>query len=127
MKRISVWMFAGAAALVTAIATTACLEPQARSLSAMDAATIARGQYLVTIGGCNDCHTPLKMGPKEPEPDLSRMLSGHPEGFVITSPAKMESEQWMIHSAPTNTAHSGPWGVSFTANLTPDENTALAI
>ena len=24
---------------------------------------IARGKYLVTIAGCNDCHTPLKMGP----------------------------------------------------------------
>ena len=29
---------------------------------------VKRGQYLVTIGGCNDCHTPLKMGPKGPEP-----------------------------------------------------------
>jgi hypothetical protein len=29
-----------------------------------------------TIGGCNDCHTPLKMGPKGPEPDMTRMLSG---------------------------------------------------
>jgi hypothetical protein len=28
-------------------------------------------------------------------------------------------------SAGTNTAHSGPWGVSFTANLTPDPDTGL--
>ncbi len=33
-----------------------------------------RGRYLVTIASCNDCHTPLKMGPKGPEPDMSRML-----------------------------------------------------
>ena len=38
-----------------------------------------RGEYLVKIMGCNDCHTPLKMGEKGPEPDFSRMLSGHPE------------------------------------------------
>jgi mono/diheme cytochrome c family protein len=24
---------------------------------------VARGKYLVTIAGCNDCHTPLKMVP----------------------------------------------------------------
>jgi mono/diheme cytochrome c family protein len=127
MKRISVWIFAGVAVLVTAIATTACLEPQARTLSTADSARIARGQYLVTVGGCNDCHTPLKMGPKGPEPDMSRMLSGHPENFVITQPATLAGPEWMIASAPTNTAHSGPWGVSFTANLTPDQNTGLGI
>ncbi|MFO1371439.1 MAG: hypothetical protein U1F42_03275 [Candidatus Competibacteraceae bacterium] len=32
----------------------------------------ARGAYLVTALGCADCHTPLKMGAKGPEPDLSR-------------------------------------------------------
>jgi hypothetical protein len=67
------------------------------------------------------------MGPKGPEPDMSRMLSGHPEQFVITKPASLTGPEWMIASAPTNTAHSGPWGVSFTANLTQDENTGLGI
>ncbi|MFP5286311.1 MAG: hypothetical protein ACLGI9_11290, partial [Thermoanaerobaculia bacterium] len=32
---------------------------------------IERGKYLVTVAGCNDCHTPIKMGPKGPEPDFS--------------------------------------------------------
>ena len=35
---------------------------------------LARGKYLVTVAGCNDCHTPWVMGPKGPEPDMSRML-----------------------------------------------------
>src|SRR5580765_355411 len=53
---------------------------------AMDhAAIVKRGEYLVTVGGCNDCHTPLKMGPQGPEPDMSRMLSGHPDSFPIAS------------------------------------------
>lgn len=30
-------------------------------------------------------------------------------------------------AAGTNTAWAGPWGVSFTANLTPDENTGIGI
>jgi mono/diheme cytochrome c family protein len=127
MKKTSFAVLASAVTLAVALAAAACSEPQAQASGASDPATIARGKYLVTVGGCNDCHTPLKMGPKGPEPDMSRMLSGHPEQFVISAPAKLTSDQWMVASAPTNTAHSGPWGVSFTANLTPDENTGLGI
>src|SRR6187455_911057 len=36
------------------------------------------GESLVKNGGCNDCHTPKKMGPNGPEDDMSLMLSGHP-------------------------------------------------
>jgi len=86
-----------------------------------------RGKYLVTVGGCNDCHTPLKMGPKGPEPDMSRMLSGHPDSFPIASGAAPASDRWMMTAAASGTAFSGPWGVSFAANLTPDQNTGLGI
>ncbi len=41
---------------------------------------VERGQYLVTVAGCGDCHTPFKMGANGPEPDLSRMLLGPPRG-----------------------------------------------
>ena len=30
------------------------------------ATNVARGKYLVTVAGCNDCHTPWKMGPTGP-------------------------------------------------------------
>jgi len=39
----------------------------------------AGGAYLVKIMGRNDCHTLWKMGANGPEPDMTRMLSGHPE------------------------------------------------
>lgn len=84
----------------------------------------ARGKYLVTTSACNDCHTPWKMGPAGPAPDMSRMLSGHPQDFAIAAPAVL-SGPWVMATAPTNTAWSGPWGVSFTANLTPDKETGL--
>jgi len=92
-------------------------------------AQVARGAYLVTIGGCNDCHTPWKMGANGPEPDMSRMLSGHPDTYQITAAAATPRGQWK-HGAvfgPTMTSFSGPWGVSFSANLTPDRNTGLGI
>jgi mono/diheme cytochrome c family protein len=90
-----------------------------------DPALVARGQYLVTTSGCHDCHTPLKMGENGPEPDMSRMLSGHPESFVIAAPPADPGKAWMMVAASTLTAFSGPWGVSFTANLTPDDETGL--
>ena len=44
---------------------------------------VGRGKYLVTTSGCHDCHTPAKMGPNGPEPDMSRALSGHPENIKV--------------------------------------------
>jgi mono/diheme cytochrome c family protein len=90
-----------------------------------DPAKVARGKYLVTTGGCNDCHTPWHIGPSGPEPDMSRMLSGHPESLLIEQPAASPAAPWESIASNTHTAHSGPWGVSFTANLTPDPETGL--
>ena len=86
---------------------------------------VARGKYLVTIAGCNDCHTPLKMGENGPEPDFSRMLSGHPQSVVVKTAARVPDAPWLVTTTATTTAWSGPWGVSFTANLTPDAETGL--
>jgi mono/diheme cytochrome c family protein len=79
-----------------------------------------RGKYLVNaVAGCGDCHTPWKMGAMGPEPDMSRMLSGHPAEMKMPPPPKM-GMPWMAAGAATFTAWSGPWGISYTANLTPD-------
>jgi mono/diheme cytochrome c family protein len=90
-------------------------------------AVVERGRYLVTVIGCNECHTPLRMGPNGPEPDMSRMLSGHPETVAIESAPDGVTGPWMMAAATTMTAFAGPWGVSFAANLTPDENTGIGI
>jgi mono/diheme cytochrome c family protein len=91
----------------------------------VDPEKVARGKYLVTVAGCNDCHTPWKMGPNGPEPDYTRMLSGHPQEMALPPPPKLPEGPWIVTAAATNTAWSGPWGVSFTANLTPDPDTGL--
>jgi len=87
-------------------------------------AQVARGAYLVGAMGCHDCHTPWKPGPKGPAPDMSRALSGHPADLVMPAPPK-PAGPWVWSGAGTNTAFAGPWGVSFTANLTPDLETGL--
>ena len=85
---------------------------------------VARGRYLVTTSACHDCHTPLKLGPNGPEPDFSRMLSGHPQDLEMPPPPAPIGP-WTSAFSGTNTAWAGPWGVSFTANLTPDPDTGL--
>ena len=41
---------------------------------------IRHGAYLVSVAGCHDCHTPLKMGPKGPEPDMTPHAVGPSRG-----------------------------------------------
>lgn len=98
--------------------------PQATAAPAMS--QTERGKYLTIIAGCNDCHTPTKVGPNGPEPDMSRELSGHP-ATVAVKPAAKVPDGWMGMVGPTFTAWQGPWGVSFTANLTPDQNTGTGV
>ncbi len=87
---------------------------------------VERGRYLVTIMACSDCHTPLMLGPKGPEPDMARFLSGHPETARMPAPTAL-NQAWAWAGAGTNTAFAGPWGVTYAANLTPDRNTGLGI
>ena len=87
------------------------------------AAMVKRGEYLVTIGGCNDCHSPKIMTPMGPEPDPKRLLSGHPAEEplpAITDKRMIAPGQWALFSSGL-TATVGPWGTSFAANLTPDD------
>lgn len=86
---------------------------------------IERGAYLAWIGGCNDCHTPLKQGPNGSEPDVDRMLSGHPEAVQMPPPPTLPAGPWTTLASATNTAFAGPWGVSFATNLTPDRDTGI--
>jgi hypothetical protein len=86
---------------------------------------IERGAYLVRTMGCHDCHTPWQVGPRGPEPDMSRALTGHPADLVMPPPPTLPPGPWLWMGAATNTAFAGPWGVSFTANLTPDPDTGL--
>src|SRR4030095_14049144 len=101
--------------------------PAAAPAAAPALSPVERGKMLVIGGGCHDCHTPKKIGQNGPEADMDRMLSGHPESQKVTAPFKGPKSLWSIHINDDLTAWSGPWGVSFAANLTPDMNTGLGI
>lgn len=84
---------------------------------------VKRGEYLVGMIGCDDCHTPKKMTPMGPEPDMSRRFMGHPadEPYSSDDKKKLISEQHVAVFSPGLTAIAGEWGVSYAANLTPDD------
>lgn len=84
---------------------------------------VKRGEYLVAAMGCNDCHSPKIMTDHGPVPDPARLLSGHPAAEPLAEiPAKdvVRSGQWVMFN-PSLTAGAGPWGITYAANLTPDE------
>jgi len=116
--------FSTPATLITAALSMALGVPPSAAQAA-DTKQLERGRYLVTLAACNDCHTPLKMGANGPEPDMSRMLSGHPESLAMPPAPQLPAGPWMTVVSATNTAWSGPWGTSYTANLTPDAETGL--
>nr|MBA2563259.1 c-type cytochrome [Chitinophagaceae bacterium] len=81
---------------------------------------IKRGEYLVTIMGCDDCHSPKIMGAQGPELDMQKRLSGYPaERPLSNADANTLKNGWLLFSGDL-TAAAGPWGVSFSANITSD-------
>jgi mono/diheme cytochrome c family protein len=110
--------------LTTALALVTTLAACGSRTTASAVDPVERGKYLVTAAGCNDCHTPLVMGANGPERDQNHVLAGHPAQMQLPPPPAAQGP-WMYTAAATMTAWSGPWGISYTANLTPDDETGL--
>lgn len=84
---------------------------------------VARGAYLVSFGGCNDCHTPFNIDAASgmPVPDMTRMLSGHPRHAPDPQGMPGPGDAGVI--GPTFTSFRLPFGTVYAANLTPDIDT----
>jgi hypothetical protein len=87
---------------------------------------IDHGRFLVQLGGCTDCHTPKVMTSRGPADDPKRYLAGHPAEVVLPPPPVLPEGPWNAITAGL-TAWSGPWGITYAPNLTPDEHTGLGI
>lgn len=123
-----------AAALIATLIASACKPETKNVMSAEDvyeiptapaapteAELIQRGKYLVTVAGCNDCHTPKIMTEHGPEPDPTRTLSGHNQNENLPPMEKNAGRNGWVLFNMNLTAFVGPWGVSYSANLTPDD------
>jgi mono/diheme cytochrome c family protein len=105
-----------------AAAPAAVAQPAAPS---GEAALVARGAQLVSLGGCGDCHTPMKFEPAlgMPVPNRALLLSGHPQGGPEPASEPGKGDQAVIGA--TFTSFRLPFGVVYSANLTPDKETGL--
>jgi mono/diheme cytochrome c family protein len=81
----------GGAFLINLLAAVTVYASEPAAASADDT-TVARGRYLVSISGCNDCHT-----------------AGYPQ-----SGGQIPEQDWLTGDA---VGFEGPWGVSYPANL----------
>lgn len=88
---------------------------------------VERGRHLVTVGGCDDCHSPKVMSPNGPVPHPMKILSGHPAeaGTPAVPQGVLGPDRWVAMTTGDMTAWAGPWGISYAANLTPDPATGL--
>jgi len=81
---------------------------------------VARGKYLVNAMGCDDCHSPKRMGPQGPEIIPELRLSGHPHDAKLPPVDTTAVKNWAL-MAMDGTAMVGPWGASYSANITSDQ------
>ena len=71
--------------------------------------------------GCNDCHSPKRMGAQGPEIIPELMLSGYPQDRPVPKVMKgVMQSGWGGLFNPDMTSFAGPWGQTFAANITPD-------
>ena len=111
-------------------ALLACQAPAPQSNDTAPAETTAQvsvehGGYLVnTAGGCHDCHTPKIMTPNGPVLDSTRVLSGYPADRPVppVPSGAITADGWAALSNADGTGWAGPWGLSFSANITPDSS-----
>ncbi|MFT3885802.1 MAG: diheme cytochrome c-553 [Flavobacteriales bacterium] len=112
-----------AAPALLLVLASACTRPEQPTTTADAPPTrlevAARGEYLVDIMGCGDCHSPKLMGPQGPYPDPARSLSGHPANEPLP-PLNAEAMKTWVLFGMGQTVAAGPWGISFAGNLTSD-------
>jgi hypothetical protein len=102
-----------------------CARPPVETIQGDAETKRARGEYLVAAMGCDDCHTTKRMTADGPAPDPTRRLAGHWEDPNLPAPPKLPRGPWVAVATSDFTAWSGPWGISYAMNLTPDESTGI--
>jgi mono/diheme cytochrome c family protein len=70
----------------------ACAPLMAQTASAADPKLVERGQYLITLGQCNDCHT---------------------QGYLLSS-GQTPPKDWLTGG---DVGFQGPWGTTWGSNL----------
>jgi hypothetical protein len=84
------------------------------------------GNYLVTTGGCADCHSPKIYTAQGPVSDTTKSLSGYQQGGTLPAlDIKYVAPGNWVATESNFSAWVGPWGISYASNLTPDNATGI--
>jgi hypothetical protein len=129
-KKVTAALFLAATTLLAVRCTSSSeSEPNTSTnnmAQAQPAVSVERGRYLVSTGGCDDCHSPKNFGPRGPMVDSTQLLSGHPANAPLPpiNTASLKPGSW-VSFAPDLTAFIGPWGMTYAANITSDSATGV--
>ena len=127
MKKIKISLAISSA--IIALSFVACqgdTKPAAAEATTAESAKLSpeqlvqRGEYLVNTIGCDDCHSPKVMGPKGPEIDLAHRFAGHLADHPLPPADTGASKKGWVLFGPELTVSVGPWGTSFSANISSD-------
>ncbi|TRO67098.1 diheme cytochrome c-553 [Christiangramia sabulilitoris] len=93
--------------------------PEENKMTLQD--SIQHGEYLVKTIGCHDCHSPKTMTERGPQEIPELALSGYLADDSIP-PLSVEAMKngWVLMNDQL-TAFAGPWGISYSSNITSDD------
>ena len=74
---------------IVAACTTGSTKEESKTTALTEAQLLKRGEYLVNVTGCDDCHSPKSMGPKGPEIIQELRFSGYPSTRPVQKPIVM--------------------------------------
>jgi hypothetical protein len=123
MKMKNLFIFAGMLCAFALLFNNCTSKPKTESSDKKvltDEQLVQKGEYLVTTIGCGDCHSPKRMGAQGPEVIPELALSGFPADEKLPPMAKNALQNGWFLFSPDLAAAVGPWGISFSANLTSD-------
>ena len=109
--------------VILGIQLTGCMFRTKEEAKTTDLSTqelVKRGEYLVNTSACHDCHSPKMVGSHGLTLDPDRLLSGHPQNEALPPIPKVNNMDWILFNGGL-TGFVGPWGISYAANLTPDD------
>jgi hypothetical protein len=117
-----------AATLLCFLFINACNNQSADTKESTEATTstataedkIKDGERLVATLDCEICHSPKRMGPRGPEVIPELRFGGHQAGTPLPVYDEATVKAGWVLFSPDFTSMIGPWGQSFTANISSD-------
>jgi len=119
--KVSAILVAAFAITATVISCDSKKENNATAQTISNDSLVKRGSYLVNAMGCDDCHSPKKMGAHGPEVIPETRFGGYPSGRPLAPIDTNVLKNGWAMLGPDLTNAVGPWGVSFAANISSDE------